>query len=90
MIGVLAALEDIIPDEIKEGKIVRLGGLGSFYPQLKGDATEAPEDFTIRNITDVPMRFRAEKGFKEMINTGVTFERVATGTSPIVEEETEQ
>lgn len=84
--GVLAALEDIIPDQVKSGFIIRLDGLGSLYIKLKGESAETEDECTVRNITGVSVTFRPEKSFKEQINSGVNFERVSSSAPSSVSE----
>lgn len=87
VVGVLAALEDILPEELKNGLIVRLGSLGSFYTTYKTNPAEAPEDVTERNIEEVRIRFRPDKDLLEQVNTGLTFKKVETQNNGEGEEE---
>jgi len=43
--AVLEALVQVIPEELSDGNIVRLGDFGSFYANLKSSGAETEEDF---------------------------------------------
>ena len=88
--GVLAALEDILPEEIKAGLIIRLGGIGSFYPSYKTTGEDTPEAVSSRNIEKVSIRFRSEKNFLEQINLSAEFEKVGTTATTNDEEVPEE
>ena len=81
VIGVLAALEDILPEEIKNGRIIRLGDIGSFYPGYRTSPSDTPEEVTSRNIEQVKIKFRPDRDFLEQVNTGLTFEKVENNDS---------
>ncbi|VXD11628.1 DNA-binding protein [Marinoscillum sp. 108] len=87
VIGVLAALEDLLPDEIKNGNIIRLGDIGSFYPRYKSVPSERAEDVTSRNIEHVNIMFRSNKEFLEQLNTTLAFEKVDAGSVKAADEE---
>ncbi len=87
VIGVLAALEDLLPEEIKDGMIIRLGDIGSFYPGYKTTASDTPEEVSARNIEQVKIKFRPDKDFLEQVNLGLEFEKVETANSRDEDEE---
>ena len=90
VIGVLAALEDVLPEEIKNGLIVRLGDIGSLYASYKTVAADTPEEVTAKNIEEVRVRFRPDKDFLEQVNIGKEFEKVETNSAAATEEEPEE
>lgn len=81
VIGVLAALEDILPDELRDGLIVRLGSLGSLYTSYKTTASDTPEDVNDKNIKEVRIRFRPDRDLLEELNTRLEFKKVETKNS---------
>lgn len=56
--GVIIALENVIQDELANGRIVRLDKLGSFYPSLSSEGTLKEEDFTSANIKAAKVNYR--------------------------------
>lgn len=75
--GVLAALEDVLPEELLAGKIVRLGSLGSFYTTYKTLASDAPENVTANNILEARIRYRPDRSLLSEVNNGARFEKVS-------------
>lgn len=67
--GVIIALENVILNEIVNGKIVRLDKLGSFYPSLSssGAATEAA--FNVSMIKGAKMNYRPGKRLQDALDT---------------------
>lgn len=63
--GVLIALCDILPYELLEGKIVRLGNLGSFMLKLKSETANTPEEITFRKVKKLKLHFVPSKELKE-------------------------
>ena len=82
VIGVLAALEDILPEELKDGLIVRLGSIGSLYTTYKTVAGETPESVNANNIEEVRIRFRPDRDLLDEVNDGVRFEMVEALATP--------
>ncbi len=78
--GVLAALEDALPEELLAGKIVRLGSLGSFYTTYKTVPGDAPEDVNATNILETRIRYRPDRSLLSEVNNGARFEKVTTPT----------
>jgi predicted histone-like DNA-binding protein len=50
IMAVLTALVSIIPDKLTQGKIVRLGDLGSFRPSLGSNGMETEEEVSGHSI----------------------------------------
>jgi len=48
--GVIIALENVIVNELGNGKIIRLDKLGSFYPSLSSDGADTEGAFNVSMI----------------------------------------
>lgn len=59
--GIIIAMENVIKEEITNGKIIRLDVLGSFYPSLSSEGVEKKEDFAAANIKGVKANYRPGK-----------------------------
>lgn len=57
----------LFPRLLKEGKIIRLGKLGSFCFTLSSTPSLRPEDVTVEKIKKLRLSFRPSKLLKEMI-----------------------
>ena len=67
----MAALEaflQIVPEEITEGRIVKLGDFGSFGLTLSSEGVDAEADFISAKTKKYTVRFRPGKLFKEVIS----------------------
>lgn len=67
-LAVLEALLQVIPEEIANGNIVRLGEFGNFMLTIKGEGAETEEGFTSSNIKSNRLSFRPGKEFKQVLN----------------------
>lgn len=67
--GMLEALLTIIPDLLSEGKIVELGGFGTFRVSFSSEGSDTPEDVSAANITDARVIFTPGKRFKKVLDT---------------------
>lgn len=56
--GIIIATENVIKEEIANGKVIRMDVLGSFYPSLSSEGVLEEEDFTAANIKNVKLMFR--------------------------------
>lgn len=72
--GVIIALENVIQEELTNGKIVRLDVLGSFYPVLSSEGVPAEKDFTISNIKGAKVNYRPGKRISNALSAA-TFKR---------------
>ncbi len=63
--AVLMALLDIIPMELAEGRIIKLGKLGSFSVLINSEGSETPEEVGNANIKTVKVRYIPGKELKE-------------------------
>ena len=74
--AVLEGLLQIIPDEIANGKIIKLGDFGTFRTTLSSNGTETEETFDVSNIKGLNIRFRPTKEFRGQLAT-VKYEKVS-------------
>lgn len=65
--AVVYALVYSISKELGQGKIVRLGHLGSFQISLKGSPSLTPEEVHAKHITSASITYRPGKRFKAML-----------------------
>ncbi len=63
-IAVLAALEEVIPDMLREGNIVDLGALGTFTLQSTADTGKEESAVSWRNFSDLKVRFKPGSALK--------------------------
>jgi predicted histone-like DNA-binding protein len=59
MMGAIESLIQRIPKYLEEGKIVRLGDLGSFFLSLEGEGAADPTEVRASKIKRARLRFRA-------------------------------
>lgn len=72
--AVLIGLVDMIAEELKEGKIVELGGLGTFRISINSAGEETVEQVTSNSIKKTKVIFRPGAEFKESL-TGLNFSK---------------
>ena len=65
--GVLIALEYNIINELRDGRIVRLGNIGSFQVSVSSNTTNTKKEFKSSNIKSAKIIYRPGKGFKRML-----------------------
>lgn len=68
-LAVITALMEVIPDELSNGRTVRLGDLGSLYISNKSDGSETAEKVNANNIKAVKVDFRPAGDFKKLAKT---------------------
>ncbi len=66
VLKVINHLLDVIPSKLEEGKIIRLGKLGSFSISLHSTGGKSAEDLTVDSIKNVVPYFRFTKEFKKL------------------------
>jgi predicted histone-like DNA-binding protein len=76
-LAVLEALLKVIPRELSNGKIVRLGDLGSFRLTLSSEGSEQSDDFNASMIKGTKLHFRGGKLFRNVLRN-IDFVKVKT------------
>ena len=66
--AVLEALLQVIPEELAEGNIVRLGDFGNFYTTIKSNGIDNEESFNESLIEKACIRFRPGHEIKKTLN----------------------
>ncbi|WP_456422544.1 HU family DNA-binding protein [Lutibacter sp.] len=74
--AVLEGLLQIIPDELINGKIIKLGDFGTFRTTLATEGTLTEEAFTVANIKKLNIRFRPDREFVNKL-AGVEYSKVS-------------
>lgn len=59
--GVIIGLENVVQEELADGKIVRFDRLGTLYPSLSSTPSDEEKDVTAENIKSVKVNYRAGK-----------------------------
>ncbi|HEY9220463.1 MAG TPA: HU family DNA-binding protein [Lutibacter sp.] len=73
--AVLEGLLQIIPDEIANGKIIKLGDFGTFRTTLSSVGVATEEEFSSTKIKKLNIRFRPAREFRNLL-ASVRFEKV--------------
>lgn len=73
--AVLEGLLQIIPDEIANGKIIKLGDFGTFRSTLSSVGVATEEEFSSTKIKKLNIRFRPAREFRNLL-ASVRFEKV--------------
>lgn len=73
--AVLSGFADLILEQLSDGKIVRLGNLGTFRISLNSKGEDASQDVTSNSIKKSKVLFRPAKRFQENM-ARLTFEKV--------------
>ena len=66
--AVLEGLLQIIPDEIANGKIIKLGDFGTFRSTISSETSETIDTFHVSKIKGLNVRFRPAKEFTKQIS----------------------
>lgn len=66
--AVLEGLLQIVPDEIANGKIIKLGDFGTFRTTLSVEGTVTEEEFSVANIKKINVRFRPASEFVKLLS----------------------
>jgi predicted histone-like DNA-binding protein len=74
--GVIIAAENVIVEELLEGRIVRLDKIGSFYPGLSSNGVENEKDFTVADIRGAKVNYRPGRRISNALATAI-FKRKA-------------
>ncbi len=73
-IATVEALLVVVPQELAEGRTVKLGDLGTFSLRVRGEGADTPEGVTVNSIIKAAIAFRPGKRFKEVL-ARLSFER---------------
>lgn len=65
--AVLRALEHNIMDELKQGKVVQLGGLGNLQVGVTSNGEESPEEVSGNTVKKAHMNFRPGTKLRDML-----------------------
>jgi len=66
--GVLYALLDVVPEEMADGNIVRMGDLGSFRVSISSEGHATEDEVTSNSITEGRVIFSPGDKFDRMLN----------------------
>ena len=69
--GVIIALENVIQEELTNGKIIRLDKLGSFYPSLSSEGVANKNEFTVANIKSAKVNYRPGKRISNALSVAL-------------------
>lgn len=75
VMGVLEALYQVVPQELAEGRIVRLGDFGSLQVTLQGEGAATEKGFSASLIKTRRVRFREGRGISAAL-AGAELRRV--------------
>lgn len=67
--AVLIGMVNAISKQLAEGKLVKLGKLGSFSIGLNSEGTEKPEDATANSIKRTKIRYRPAAELRNMLKS---------------------
>jgi predicted histone-like DNA-binding protein len=68
IVAVIESFFQLIPEYLKEGKIINVGDLGSFTVVLESEGQEKESDVHARTVKNVRIRFIPSKRLKEEVN----------------------
>lgn len=77
--GVLYALVDVVPGELAEGNIVRMGDLGYFRVSLSSEGHETAEEVSDDSIKKARVIFTPGDKFQTMFKT-LEFDKLSDGS----------
>jgi len=73
-LAVLEGLLMVLPEELADGKVVRMGEFGSFWLRAKTQGSEMPNQVTAADILAIRVRFTPGKEFKQTL-AAIDFEK---------------
>jgi predicted histone-like DNA-binding protein len=82
VMAVLEAFFQVVPDEMREGRIVRFGDFGSFSTSLQGEGAASEPEFNAALVKAVKVNFRPGKLFAQAMQ-GAELKRVAATPAPL-------
>jgi len=69
LMGILVTMLKIIPDALADGKIVRLGDLGSLRVTVSSEGSDDEKKVTANNIRSASVTFTPGKDLKDAVST---------------------
>lgn len=67
--AVIYALVDVIPEKLSDGKIVKLGDLGTFRLTLRSDGADSVDAFNNKLIKQVKVNYKQGAEFKRQLSS---------------------
>ena len=67
--AVLVSLTEVIPQYLEDGKIVKLGSLGSFRIALTSKPSDTAEEVTTANVKQLRLRYRPTNELKAQVES---------------------
>jgi len=67
LVGVLEALNEVIPDFLNQGYVVELGKVGNLRIGFSSEGVDKPENFRKSHIKKVNIQYRPGKDIKDKI-----------------------
>lgn len=67
LVGVLEALNEVIPEFLSQGHVVELGKVGNLRISFSSEGVDKPEDFRKSHIKKVNVQYRPGKDIKNKI-----------------------
>lgn len=67
--AVLEAFLHVVPEKLADGKIVELGGFGTFRVTVSSEGAAQPQELNARSITNTRVIFTPGKRFKQVLKT---------------------
>ena len=77
----IQTLLQVIPHQLKYGRQIHLGDLGTFFLTIKSEGKDSEEEFVNADIKNARIRFRPGASFKKMLKT-LDFERAESSSEP--------
>ncbi len=73
--AVLVGLVEEIKKELSEGRMVKLGGLGSFAIGVNSEGADTPDEVSVNHIIRRKIKYRASSDLKTMLR-GLKFHKI--------------
>lgn len=73
--AVVIGLIEVMKKELSEGRMVKLGSLGSFAIEVNSKGVDSPDNVSANNIIRCKLRYRASLDLKTML-VGLKFKKI--------------
>ena len=73
----IIGLVNVIQGELKEGRSVNLGKLGTFAISVSSNPSDTAEEVTASNIKSAKVNYRPGKEIKDMLKT-ISYTKIST------------